>query len=820
MARSTIDFGIDLGTTNSAIAVLRGATTEIIKNNRDTDITPSAVYIDKKGRRYVGQSAKDRSMAFPDDAYMEFKRLMGTGKDYLFAQSGIHMKPEDLSAEVLKSLREDVRQRMGEDIQAAVVTVPAAFDLGQCSATKTAAQLAGLVQCPLVQEPVAAALAYGFQADAEKAYWLVYDFGGGTFDAAIIKAEEGTVTVVNHGGNNHLGGSDIDWAIVDTIILPDVAREHGLRDFKRGNQRWESAIRKIKRAVELAKIQLSRNESTFLEDCRFEGERGDEIEVDIELSRSAVARVAEPIIMQSVKICHDTLREKNLAPSAIEKIILVGGPTLAPYFRDILAAQLPIAIDHSVDPLTVVSRGAAVFAGTQRVDATAQAAAPAGAYKLDLTYKPIGIDPDPTVRGKITAPNGGVDGFTIEIANAKTRWRSGKISLGGEGKFKLRVLAEKGEQNVFAVELHDARGARHQVSPDSFTYMVGTTISDQPVINSLGVALANNEYEVFIRKGDTLPAKVTRVLRTRQELRRGQSGDLLKVPIVEGENDRADCNRLVGYLEVRGNSVKRDMPAGTETEVQVSLDASRQLTVRAYIPMLDEEFETSIDLARTAPDVRELEEQLNLERKRLQEARSKAGAAADGQVMEKLASIDNELQEPQRLVGAARTDMDAAVKAERELLRLRAELDGLEGDLKWPALVAEARQVLAEVEQNLSGDPTKRDALARLRQDMERAIEEKRPQQLERRMDEARRMLAETLFSRPEFWVGAFEFCAAQQHMLRDPARGRQLINQGRQCLASGDLQGLEQVVRQLIPMLPQEAAAQLQRGYQSGVLR
>ncbi len=192
MIRTTIDFGIDLGTTNSEIAVLRGTIADIIKNNLDNDITPSAVFIDKRGQMQVGQRAKNRleDQSAADDVYIEVKRLMGSDHIYKFKTSGRTMRPEEVSAEILKSLRGDVQQRLGEDIEAAVITVPAAFEQKQCAATKKAGELAGFIQCPLLQEPVAAALAYGFQADVTKEFWLIYDFGGGTFDAAIMKAED------------------------------------------------------------------------------------------------------------------------------------------------------------------------------------------------------------------------------------------------------------------------------------------------------------------------------------------------------------------------------------------------------------------------------------------------------------------------------------------------------------------------------------------------------------------------------------------------------------------------------------------------------
>ena len=167
MERTTIDFGIDLGTTNSAIAVLDGVNTQIVKNNDDKDITPSAVYIKKSGEIYTGDRAKNALERdnLCDNAFVEFKRRMGSDFEYVFPASGQRKRPEDLSAEILKSLRGDVSQRLGEDAKAAVITIPAMFEQAQCAATKKAGQLAGFEQTALLQEPVAASLAYGFQKE-------------------------------------------------------------------------------------------------------------------------------------------------------------------------------------------------------------------------------------------------------------------------------------------------------------------------------------------------------------------------------------------------------------------------------------------------------------------------------------------------------------------------------------------------------------------------------------------------------------------------------------------------------------------------------
>ena len=192
MGRSTIDYGIDLGTTNSEIAVVDKGQVRVVRNGFRDEITPSAVRIDRKGSIIVGKLAFNQRVDDKENTYTQFKRLMGSQQILSFPSSGRQMKPEELSAEVLKSLRQDVLrpEEMGEEINACVVTVPALFEIPQCDATRRAAELAGITCSPLLQEPIAAALAYGFQAEELDGFLLVYDLGGGTFDASLIRSVE------------------------------------------------------------------------------------------------------------------------------------------------------------------------------------------------------------------------------------------------------------------------------------------------------------------------------------------------------------------------------------------------------------------------------------------------------------------------------------------------------------------------------------------------------------------------------------------------------------------------------------------------------
>ena len=530
MARETIDFGVDLGTTNSSIAVMTDTGPEVFRNNEGFEYTPSAAWIDKKNNLFVGRRAKERLEDDYENAAGEFKLQMGTQQERVFARSGRRMKPEELSAEVLKSLKADVRQNSGEEIQAAVITVPAAFELPQCEATNRAAQLAGFSQSPLVMEPVAAALAYGFNSEQDNVFWLVYDFGGGTFDAAVIQVRDGAIQVVNHEGDNHLGGKLIDWAIVDELLIPAAIQERRLTDFRRGgNNKWIGAIAKLKQHAEEAKIRVSRdNSAEIIIEFLCQDDRGDAVRFEYELKRADLERLAEPFVRRSINICKKVLVDKRLSPANMEKLILVGGPTLTPYFRERLEDKgegLGIPLEFRVDPLTVVSRGAAIFSRTQRVTGIEPETVRPGQFALQLEYKPVGPDTEPLLGGRVMSQETkDFSGFHIEFIRPAGHppYRSGRIGLGRDGSFMINLLAEKGPANTFMIELYDAKGNKCETVPDRIRYTVGQVITDPPLIHSVGVAMANNEMDILLEKGIALPARRRSIHRTVVDVRKGR----------------------------------------------------------------------------------------------------------------------------------------------------------------------------------------------------------------------------------------------------------------------------------------------------------
>src|SRR5215475_10720542 len=210
--------GIDLGTTNSTAAAFDGKKLTVVRNGQGNVLTPSVVRIDARGHLLVGSRARRFLDADPENTRSEFKRLMGTGHQLEFPASASVRRPEELSAEILKSLRHDVADQLGVMPERAVVSVPALFELHQTAAVSEAARLAGFERIELIQEPVASAIAAGWTQQSGNGPWLVYDLGGGTFDVSLLETQEGLLRVVGHDGDNFLGGRDFDAAIVDHLV--------------------------------------------------------------------------------------------------------------------------------------------------------------------------------------------------------------------------------------------------------------------------------------------------------------------------------------------------------------------------------------------------------------------------------------------------------------------------------------------------------------------------------------------------------------------------------------------------------------------------
>ena len=357
-----VHLGIDLGTTNSAAVVFDGTEWTVVRTRDGGLLTPSVVRLDSKGRVTVGARARKHLDRDPDNTRAGFKRLMGTSEAAHFVACDRRLTAVDLSAEVLRSIRDDVREQLGVAPDNAVISVPALFELPQTSATSEAARRAGFQRVELIQEPVASALAAGWSAESDAGGpWMVYDLGGGTFDASLLETRDGLLRVVGHDGDNFLGGRDLDRALVDVVL--ERLRADGTR-VERSDPAHAAALRALTAAVEEAKIDLSRRDEVELSLPELFTIAGRRVDVELTLERRVVEALLAPLVDRSIRVCERLLSAHGLRADDLRRIVLVGGPTVMPALRARLAAAFGDRFATGHDPMTLVAAGAALYAAT------------------------------------------------------------------------------------------------------------------------------------------------------------------------------------------------------------------------------------------------------------------------------------------------------------------------------------------------------------------------------------------------------------------------------------------------------------------------
>jgi molecular chaperone DnaK len=812
----TIDFGIDLGTTNSAIAMVEDGAVVVIKSNDGWDITPSAVWMPKQDVVHVGRRARERVETDPDNAAAEFKLEMGLADARRrFAKAGLDLSPQQLSAEVLKSLRADAAHHCGKSPEFAVITVPAAFALNQNKATTEAATLAGFnAACPLVQEPTAAAFAYGFHDTEERAYWMVFDFGGGTFDAAVVSKRDGDLRVLNHAGDPYLGGKLIDWALVERILAPAATRELGLQDFRRDNTKWRVNFGKLKAAAEEAKIQLSRREQVAMT-IDLTDEAGNPETFEYTLRRGDLDAIAEPFYVRAINLCRAALAEASLDVDDIDRLLLVGGVTLAPGLRERLADPrhgIGIELDTSLDPTTVVARGAAIFASTIRRPATKSLdTISSGEFLLELAYEPSVTMTTPTVGGRLTSKST-VDWtrYAVTLGNPEGQppFRSAKIRLNAKGAFATEVDVDPHRTSRFTVELTDGTGVPCKVTPNTLSITHRDVEFGGVRLNhSLGIQLADRGFAPMISKNTSLPVRVREVFLTANVLQRNDPEAVIRIPVVQGERSRGDRNREVGMLEIRPRDIRIDLPAGSEVEVTFEVDTSSLVTVVADVPLVQAQFEAEIDLDNirtTAPQA--LQVQLNEVEGRLSTLRGTAVGSESVEADHRLAKLEEEhaVTIARDQVRAAKVDVGAAKAAEERLRDLQADLDDIEDAVQLPTLVQQLRDMLEEAADMAEqvGTAQDRKELGELRRRAQDAIESRDPVAVRAQVERTATFLFELERRSPDWPVKLFY---ALQDMLPLSGQASALVREGKQAIASRDTRALDAVNQRLIRLLPQD---------------
>jgi len=370
--------GIDLGTTNSAMAIVEGGEPKIIENKEGGRTTPSVVAVTKNGERLVGVVAKRQAITNPQNTIFSIKRLIGRkfsdpevqkAKKLLPYEirerkdGGVEVKmgdrwytPPEISAMILQKLKQDAEDRLGEKIEQAIITCPAYFDDSQRKATKVAGEIAGLKVLRVINEPTAAALAYGLTKKKNHQI-VVYDFGGGTFDISILDVAEDTVEVKATGGDTYLGGDDFDQKIIDWIV-ENYKKDEGI-DLSKDSL----ALQRIKEAAEKAKIELSTTLETEINLPFITSGASGPKHLLYKLSRAQLESMVDEYIQKSIDLVKQTLKEANLKPEDIEEVVLVGGQTRMPKIQEELKKLFGKEPCREINPDEVVAIGAAIQGG-------------------------------------------------------------------------------------------------------------------------------------------------------------------------------------------------------------------------------------------------------------------------------------------------------------------------------------------------------------------------------------------------------------------------------------------------------------------------
>ncbi|CDB28620.1 chaperone protein DnaK [Firmicutes bacterium CAG:582] len=347
--------GIDLGTTNSCCAVLEGGTPTVIANAEGDRTTPSVVAFTKKGDELVGIQAKRQAVTNADNTISSIKRLMGTNKTV--SAMGKTFKPEEISAKILAKIKKDAEAYLGEPVTKAVITVPAYFNDAERQATKNAGKIAGLEVERIVNEPTAAALAYGLDKQDKLQTILVYDLGGGTFDVSILELGDGVYEVKATSGNNRLGGDDFDKRVMDYIV-GEIKNETGAD--VTGDQ---MAMQRIKDEAEKAKKDLSNATMATISLPFIAQVNGSPVNYEGELSRAKFESLNKDLFDSTLDSVRKAMKDAKLSASDIDQVVLVGGSTRIPYIQDLVKKELGKEPNKSVNPDEVVAMGAAIQGG-------------------------------------------------------------------------------------------------------------------------------------------------------------------------------------------------------------------------------------------------------------------------------------------------------------------------------------------------------------------------------------------------------------------------------------------------------------------------
>lgn len=798
--------GIDLGTTNSAICVYDGEHIRLFKSPEQNDVTPSAIFIDKRGNKYFGKRAYDGAAKNPDNAATKFKRMMGTSTPVKLPAVNVTMTPEECSAEILKVcfgyLPEEIRN---DPETGTVITVPAAFNQMQKDATMAAAEMAGLGKVALMQEPVAAVMSEMRQRKSDGTF-LVYDLGGGTLDIAIATSTKGRVSLQAHGGIAMCGGTDFDRIILDNIVKPWLFENFNLPEDLTVNPKYKGLLRLASWAVEKAKIALSSTEEAFISlmdsEAGVKDDDGEDVYLDIPIDRSTLDTLITDRINDSINAARETLEKAGLNSNDVERIVFVGGPTHYKPLRDKVSFELGIAASTDVNPMTAVAEGAAVFAESIDWDSESRGrksnrgALNAGG-KLDLTFNYIARTPD--FRAKIAVRVGGnaVDGTEFQVDSLDTGWSSGRIKL--KDGATIDVDLSKPGENTFKIFVFDTSGGPLTIENNKIVISrTAATIDAIPSSSSIGVEVNNkgrSELVYLVHEGDPLPKKGTERFLANESLRAGSTSSLHFI-LFEGEiKNPVSDNRFIGELTIKGSDFDEGVISqGDELICNYEVLDSGQIHLDVTVPKIGASFDSGrkfysrqegqIDFTNAS---KQITEEVESVRDKIETISTKVDDPKLDQALQKLdqAAVSKEETDPE----TAKQAMDNIQDAKKLLADVRKANVKEIRQLDLDACIKFFDDVIREIAR-----PTEISAFENLARTAERSIDKIGPE-FESHLESLKARNWEILWRQDWFVVDTFKRFEKEVWQFADAAQHKELVSHGNEAIKADDIEKLRRVV-------------------------
>ena len=795
--------GIDLGTTNSAICSYDGQNVRVWKSPDQNDVTPSAIYIDKRGNRYYGQRAYDNAPRNPNNSATLFKRFMGTSTKIEIKGAGITMTPEECSAEILKVLYgylpEEIRN--AEDT-AVVITVPAAFNQMKKDATLEAAKLAGFQYVALMQEPVAAVMSVMRQSKAEGIF-LIYDLGGGTFDVSIAENIGGKVNLLAHGGIEMCGGRDWDRTVFNSIVVPWLRENFNLPSDFLANSQYKTLISLAQWASEKAKIELSaREESTIAlgeSEARCMDLDGEEIYLDIPITRSQLDGYIAELISDTVNATRETMQKAGLTSNDIERIVFVGGPTNYKPLRDAVCRELSLPADVNVNPMTAVAEGASIFAESINWEDNKHGRKANNAeVKTDfaISFRYTARTPDSSAR--IVFITESAQDFSAEIKSLDSGWSSGRTKLANGSSLTL-PLQNNGD-NVFEVKVYDSFG--RPIKLDESRIVITRTIATIgaiPASQSIGVEVMKTlggscVLDFLVKEGDDLPKKGVRTFKAGQTIKAGSNASL-NIKLWEGNIESpVDDNRFIGTIKISGTDFDSGVIAtGSEIICEYEMGDSGAIHLEISIPSIGGTFgnrnfysrqegqKDTLDTDKISDDgqkmlqrIEDIEYKINDER--LDRAKKKAQNAANiGSSFcgnEEVQQASSDLLESKKLVHEVRKDNLPSIR--------QSELDSC------VSFFDEAVRRYAR--------PAEADAFDNQAQAAQRAID-RNDEDFEKILEQLKGKNFDILWRQDWFAIDWFKNMVSKPYNFSDQEKFFMLKKKGEACITSDKIDDLRQVI-------------------------